>query len=289
MERKLWKILYQAVLTVDYDPGHRREPALSDRIIVAVYLWAALHDRPTVWACSPYHWPDSLRGWALPSQPTMSRRLRTAAVRHLLNAVLRHIGGPERPWWVRALDSKPLPVGGCSKDPDARLGRGSGGWFRGYRLHAIWGGGATPDAWELTPADRGEPTMARVLVQRCGGWGYLVGDSNYDSNPLHAAAARRGFQVIAPPKKRARGLGHRRHRPERVHALEVLRRPFGQALYDSRAAIERSFGQLTAFGAGLGPLPSWVRRLWRVRLWVQAKLAINAARITAHVQLQSAA
>lgn len=296
MERKLWKSLYKAAKALDSDPGarphpgdRRREPVFSDRIIVLVYLWAVIHDRPTDWACQRRHWPDRLMPRPLPSQPTMSRRLRTAAVRRLLNALLRHLHGPGRPWWVRALDSKPLPVGLCSKDPDARWGRSSGGWFRGYRLHVIWGGGCVPDAWEVLPADRGEPTTARLLVQRCGGWGYLVGDSNYDSNPLHEAAARRGFQVIAPPKKKDRGLGHRRHRAARVHALEVLRRPFGEALYACRGAIERSFGQLTTFGGGLGPLPNWVRRHWRVRLWVQAKLVINAARITAREKLRPAA
>jgi len=228
----------------------------------------------------------------------MSRRLRTAAVRRLLNALLRP---HRRPWWVRSLDSKPLPVGGCSKDPDARLGRGTGGWFRGYRLHAVWGAGAAPDAWEVLPADRGEPTAARVLVQRAGGGGYLLGDSNFDSNPLHRAAARRGFQVVAPPKKRGRGLGHRGHAAGRLRSLGLLRspwaappypargRPFGASLYGCRAAIERRFGHLTSFGGGLGPLPSWVRRLWRVRLWVQAKLLINAARIQAHQRLQATA
>ena len=165
LERKPGSALYQAVLSLDDNPGDRRRaPAISDRIIVAVYLWAVLHDRPTAWACCPYHWPDRLVPWALPSQPTLSRRLRTPAVRRLLNAVRRPFGGPDRPWWDRALDRKPLPVGGCSKDPDARLGRRSAGWFRGYRLHAIWGGDATPDAWEVLPADRGEPTVARVRV-----------------------------------------------------------------------------------------------------------------------------
>jgi hypothetical protein len=290
MERKLWKSLYEAVMAIGYDPGgRRREPDYGDRVIVAVYLWAVLHDRPTDWACSRFHWPDRLMPRPLPSPPTMSRRLRTAAVRHLLNALLRHLRGGGPPDWVRVLDSKPLPVGGCTKDPDATLGRSTGGWFRGYRLHAVWGRGAAPDAWEVLPADRGEPTTARRLVQRCGGWGYLPGDSNYDSNPLHATAARRGFQVVAPPKKKERGLGHRGHHPGRVHALESLRRPFGEALYACRSAIERSFGQLTAFGGGLGPLPAWVRRLWRVRLWVQAKLLINAARIKAHEQLPIAA
>lgn len=283
MERKLWKSLYKAVMTVAYEPDDRRgEPGYGDRTVVAVYLWAVIHDRPTCWACSRFHWPDRLMPRPLPSQPTMSRRLRTAAVRHLLNALLRHHRGGGGPDWVRVLDGKPLPVGGCTKDPDARLGRSSGGWFLGYRLHAIWGRRPAPDAWEVLPADRGEPTAARLLVPRCGGRGYLLGDSNYDSNPLHATAARRGLQVVAPPKKKERGLGHRGHRPERVHALGMLRRPFGEALYACRSAIERSFGNLAAFGGGLGPLPAWVRRLWRVRSWVQAKLLINAARIKAH-------
>ncbi|HWE94376.1 MAG TPA: hypothetical protein VG269_10465, partial [Tepidisphaeraceae bacterium] len=43
--------------------------------------------------------------------------------------------------------------------------------------------------------------------------------------------------------------------------------------------IERDFSHLTCFGAGLGALPSWVRRIWRVRHWVMNKLLINAARI----------
>jgi hypothetical protein len=290
MERKLWLTLYKAALGIAYDPGPRCEPEHDDRIIVAVYLWAVIHDRPTDWACRRSHWPDRLMPRPLPSQPTMSRRLRTAAVRRLLNALLRPY---RRPWWVRCLDSKPLAVGGCTKDPDARPGRSTGGWFRGYELHAIWGPGPAPDAWEVLPADRGEPTAARLLVPRCGGRGYLLGDSSYDSNPLHAAASRRRLQVVARPKKADRGLGHRAHAAGRLRSRELLRppwcgppfpagaRPFGVALYAHRAAIERSFGRLTCFGGGLGPLPAWVRRLWRVRLWVQAKLLINAARIEA--------
>jgi len=46
-----------------------------------------------------------------------------------------------------------------------------------------------------------------------------------------------------------------------------------------RTQIERNFGNWTSFGGGLSPLPSWVRRLDRVRLWIQAKLLINAQRI----------
>jgi hypothetical protein len=49
--------------------------------------------------------------------------------------------------------------------------------------------------------------------------------------------------------------------------------------YDRRADIERDFSGLACFGGGLTTLPPWVRRIWRVRAWVMAKLLINAARI----------
>ena len=70
------------------------------------------------------------------------------------------------------------------------------------------------------------------------------------------------------------GRGHHRQSPCRLRGLDLLGRPFGRALYRSRSAIERRFGELTA--AGLGALPPWVRRRHRVKRWVQAKLLIVA-------------
>ena len=46
-----------------------------------------------------------------------------------------------------------------------------------------------------------------------------------------------------------------------------------------RQAIERFFAGLTTFGGGAATLPPWVRHLHRVRLWIGAKLVINAARL----------
>jgi hypothetical protein len=278
MERKLWGALYEAVMAATY-PDPATGVRHTDRWVVLTYLWACLHDRPVRWACDPAHWPADRRPAALPSQPTMSRRLRAAPVRRLLNALLARFRGDPRADWVKYLDGKALPVGGCSKDPDARTGYGAGGYFDGYKLHAVWGRAPVPLAWEVRPANQAEPTTARLLVNRLGGAGYLVGDSSFDSNPLHAQAARRHHQVVAPPKKpQGAGRGHHPQSPHRLRALELLRHPFGEALYRSRSYVERCFGHLTSFGGGLGPLPSWVRRLHRVRLWVAAKLLINAAR-----------
>ena len=100
---------------------------------------------------------------------------------------------------------------------------------------------------------------------------------------LHAVAAPR-HQIVAPPR-RGKNVGRRRHEPSRlhhepsrIHSVEITKREFGRALLRFRVQIERCFGNLTSFAAGLGPLPSWVRRPHRVKLWVQAKLLINALR-----------
>jgi Transposase DDE domain len=286
MERNLWARLYQAVMTIDY-PGPARKVRHGDRRVALTYLWAALHDRPTCWACDPGHWPDDLRPDPLPSQSTMSRRLRTPPLNRLRNALLGHFRGDPRADWAKYLDAKPLPVGDFSKDPKAAWGKGPDSWFKGYKLHAVWGRGPVPLAWEVRPANHGEPTVARLLVNRLGGAGYLVGDSSYDSNRRYDQAGRRRHQLVAPPKKGGRGLGHRRHSPYRLRARQLLGQPFGQALRRSRSAVERSFGHLTSFGGDLSPLPSWVRR-HRVKRWVQAKLLINAARILLLPQARAA-
>ena len=175
------------------------------------------------------------------------------------------------------MDSKPLPIGSCSKDRDARYGRAAKGFARGYKLHTIWGAGPLPSAWRIEPMNVGDSVAARGLIRDLEGEGYLVGDSQYDSNPLYAAAAPT-HQVVAPQQRPGRGLGHRPHHPTRLRSLELLAKPFGQALLQCRNQIERDFACLTNFSAGLSPLPSWVRRIHRVRLWVQAKLLINATR-----------
>jgi hypothetical protein len=285
MERNLWLQLYEGVMTTAY-PDPARKVSHSDRWIVLTFLGGAVHDRSTTWATVARHWPDDLRPLRLPSQSAMSRRLRTTAVNNLFQALLRRYRGDPRANWVKYLDGKPLPVGDCSKDPDARWGRGPERFFKGYKLHAVWGTTPVPLAWEVRPAHAGEPTTARLLVNRLGGAGYLVGDSSFDSNPLAATAGRRGHQLVAPPKKKAgAGQGHHPQSPFRLRGLQLLQQPFGQALYRSRSFVERCFGHLTSFGGGLGPLPSWVRRLHRVKRWVQAKLLINAARAFLHQPL----
>lgn len=274
MERELWRQLY--VLAMRLDKGWSNA-IYRDSEVLVVYLWAVVHDRPTSWACHRRNWLDQPP--RLPSQPTMSRRLRRPGVQDLLSAVEAQLGGDPRRWWVQRIDGKPLPVGTHTKDRSAKLGPAGRGFAKGYKLHAIWGGGPLPSAWQVESMNAGEATVARQLVSCLPGEGYLVGDCQYDSNPLHEVARRRGYQLIAPQQQEGKALGHRRHSRNRLRSLELLRKPFGQALFHYRDQIERDYGGLTNFAAGLAPLPSWVRRPHRVRLWVQAKLLINALRI----------
>ena len=93
-----------------------------------------------------------------------------------------------------------------------------------------------------------------------------------------------GYRLVCPRAKPGTGTRHHRVSPHRRRAIEMLEspaavNPFGPALYARRTDVERDFSGLTCFGGGLTTLPPWVRRIWRVRAWVTAKLLINAARI----------
>jgi DDE family transposase len=245
--------------------------------IVAVYLWAVVHDRPASWACDPANWPEGLWNGQLPSQPTMSRRLQTTEVQQLLADMERRLAALSHGGWVMLVDSKPVTVGPYSKDPDAAWGRARRGWAKGYKLHAIYDRGSFPVAWDLVPLNESEPEVAaRLVLSIRRGGGYLLGDKAYDSNPLHDAALAAGCQLVAERKRPKSGLGHRRHSPGRLRSIQLLAQEFGQQLYAFRDQIERNFGWLTNHAAGLAPLPNWLRRIWRVRTWVQAKLIIHA-------------
>lgn len=95
-EREVWSGLMKAVHDVKrgrravapYTPPHE--------VIVRTYLWAVLHDRPTNWARDPRHGPREVRSARLPSQPTMSRRLRSPAVTRMLEALGRYLAARSR-------------------------------------------------------------------------------------------------------------------------------------------------------------------------------------------------
>ena len=278
MEGELWKGLYRVVTEVG---KHYRSSGtqFSNTVIVLVYLWAVLHDRPTCWACRRENWPAGWEDHPLPSPATMSRRLRRVRVLTLIGAVEQALREQLPEGWIKTLDAKPLPVGGFSKDRDAKVGYAVTHKARGYKFFAVCDHGQAIDTWTLGPMNQSEASTALKLVPRVQGQGYLLGDSLYDINAFYDQTGSLGWQLLAPRKRPHAGLGHRTHSPYRLRSLALWDQPFGQALYSHRAHIERYFGQWGNFGGGLGPLPNWVRRPHRVALWVQAKILINAVRI----------
>lgn len=281
MEGNLWTRVYQLVMSVDHTQmGHAVH---SDRVIVLVQLRATMDDKSTSWATRPGNWLGLRRPVDLPSQPTMSRRLRSPGVQTLLQAVEARLREAPDTAPVMAVDGRPLVVSRFSKDPDADWGYAVGGVGFGYKFHAIWAGGPVPLVWQLHSLRAAEVRVATqqlvpaLPATRAGR--VLVGDASYDSNQLYAATAARGYRLLAPAKHPRRGLGHRRHHPDRVKAFQILQTRRGRRLMKQRTAIERSFGNWSVRPEGLGELPKHVRRLHRVRLFVHGKIILNGVRI----------
>src|ERR1019366_2086572 len=88
----------------------------------------------------------------------------------------------------------------------------------------------------------------------------------------------RDSALLAPVPAKARGTGHHYLSPHRQTGLALARSTAGIELLMSRIGIEQSFGQLTSFGGGLGPLPAWIRRPHRVVVWIAAKFLIDLDR-----------
>jgi hypothetical protein len=279
MEGELWKGFYR--LLYEVGKNYRGSKVqYSNRLIALVFFWAVLHDRPISWACRRESWPPSEQWRQWPSPAPMSRRLRTISFSILLTALLLELRARQPAHWVKTVDAKPLPVGGFSKDRDARWGWAANHKAKGYKLFAICNGPDALDTWRLGHMNDSEPVQAARLIPELPPAGYLLGDSLYDINHLYETSATHQWQLVAPRKKPQAGLGRRRHSPHRLRSLALLATPFGQALYQERTSMERFFGQWGNFGGGLGPLPNWVRTPPRVANWVAAKLVLNALRIT---------
>lgn len=280
MERELWPHLYRLIREVAKGFS-QKYVRFQPWVLVAVMAWAALHDRTVSWACRERNWSTTtLRPCQLPSPSTLSRRIDGVGVALLWRALEQRLREGGHPALVTFLDGKPLPVGGDSKDPDARIGHGAGLLARGYKLHAAWTARAVPEAWDITPMSGNEKAEGEGLIGQLTYGGYILADGNYDASYVYDAAAARGYQLVAPFRKaKEPGSGKHYQSPHRLRSIAILRSGFGAALYQARTAIERSFGNATSFAGGLAALPAWVRGIERVRTWVWAKLLINAVRI----------
>ena len=314
MDREIWAIAMASVhrasrAVTDHEMGRR--PTWPTWLIVAMDLWRTWHGQSLSWACDAGHYNSLFRprrrtpdGRRLPSISQFSRRVKSDAVQAILQRVDDELSGRGiDATAVRFVDGKPVTVSPVSKDPDAAKGHVTGGFAKGYKLHAFVDDRRRIAVWSVMPLNVDEKPVALAMAPHLlpapaapldgglvAGCGLTMADSNYDAAPLHKALALiTGDRLLATPKGQHQvgPAGHhpvtlRQMGPERREALAVWRDhpDLATFVHKQRNNIEGVFSVLTV-ALGLSTLPACVRRLARVRRWVGEKIILYHARLLA--------
>lgn len=275
MDQHQWAALRQVVRRVTRSFGKLPRAGFGDHLIVLLYFWAVLHDRPMTWALARCHYNRMFRPRKLPSISQLNRRIASDRFQRILQAVHERLVGDVR-FKGLLIDGKPLCVSAVSGDRDARSGHVCGGFAKGYKLHAIASSDGKIPVFCVVPLNVHEMPVARQMLAYVPDLsGVLVmADGNYDSHVLHKDVAARGGWLITRPRGSAtHPVTLRQMGPARRLLLTMWKTnpELMRAVYHHRDAIERLFGNLSNL---LGPLPNFVRGLARVRRWVGAKICL---------------
>jgi hypothetical protein len=307
MDRELWTLVFAAVKRAARRvgwSGGRRAPRYPNWLIAAMYVWCCWHDRPLCWACDRGHYGGLFRPRRLPSVSQFTRRVKGDDFQRILQFVHDELAQRGLVCHEGYVDGKALLVSPVSKDRQATRGKVSGGFAKGYKLHAFVNEHRRIVVWSTTGLSEDEKTVAMHLLPHLppmSPQALVLKDSNYDSAPLHKAA-----DVLVPDAKLVgplRGqdrVGAGGHHPVTLRQMGATRRELVSAwstcpgllklTLKARDTIERCFGVLCCTAGGLGTaLPPWVRTLARVRRWVGAKIVLYNARLTVQDRLRAAA
>jgi hypothetical protein len=305
MDRELWASMLIAVRRaaahVGWNGG-RRKPVYPNWLIVAMYVWSVAHDRPLSWACRRESYNGLFRPRRLPSVSQFTRRIRSDDCQRILQLV--HDRFAQRGMMTESIsiDGKPLPVSPVSKDRDAKRGKISGAFARGYKLYAAVNAARRIVVWSVMGLNEDEKTVARQALlpnlPPLSRDGLVLTDSHYDSAPLHQQVCEPlGVWLVHPLRGQDRAGG--KNRWWKLRQMPATRRALVDLwadhptlmrfVFKARQQIERVFGVLTCTGGGLSSLPAWVRGLPRVRRWVGVKIVLYNARLHVREQHQSLA
>jgi len=303
MDRELWTSILRAVqraaARVGWNGG-RRKPVYANWLIVAMYIWSVWHDRPLSWACRRGSYHALFRPRTLPSISQFTRRVKSADCQRILQLVNDRFA--QRGMMTEAvyIDGKPLPVSPVSKDRDAKRGKISGAFARGYKLYAAANATRRIVCWSVMGLNEDEKTVARHALlpnlPPLSRDGLVLTDSHYDSAPLHQQVCEPlDVRLVHPLRGQNRAGG--KNRWWKLRKMPASRRalvhlwanhlPLMRFVFKARQQIERVFGVLTCTGGGLTHLPAWVRGLERVRRWVGVKIVLYNARLELAARLQA--
>ena len=208
MDSHVWRRVYSTVRSVDRSvPRTGRSKRFSDVLIVGMFRWSVWHDRPLCWACDRIHYGSLFRPRRLPFVSQFCKRIKSGRCQRILEKVYESLARNDKQTYTSFLDARPLPVGPCSKDHEAKAGRVYGGLARGYKLHELVLDDGRTAVWSLMPLNVSELIVARVLIDAARPRGLVLADSNYDSGPLYEQVAQYGGRLLAVPRKGA-GKGH---------------------------------------------------------------------------------
>ena len=279
--------------------GGRRKPVYANWLIVAMYIWSVWHDRTLSWACDRRSYGSLFRPRKLPSISQFTRRIKSDDCQRILQLV--HDQFAQRGVMTNAvyIDGKALVVSPVSKDRDAKRGKISGAFARGYKLYAAVNANRRIVVWSVMGLNEDEMTLARhVLLPQLPPLtpdALVMADSHYDSAPLHEEVCEPlGVCLLHPLRGQDRAGG--KNREWKLRQMPWSRRELVRLwkdhpelmrfTYKARQEIERVFGVLTCTAGGLANLPAWVRHLDRVRRWVGVKIILYNARLKARESRQ---
>jgi hypothetical protein len=304
MDRELWTLISAAVgraaRRVGWHGG-RRSPLYGNRLIVAMYLWSVWHDRPLCWACQRSSYNGLFRPRKLPSVSQFTRRIKSQDCQRILQIVHDGLAGRGLPCDTVYIDGKAMLVSPVSKDRQAKSGKVSGGFAKGYKLHAAVHENRRVVVWSVTPLNTDEKTVARELLPHLPpmtNTSLILADSHYDSGPLHQDTVQPLGLCMLHPIIGQNLVGESGRQPRTWRRMSESRRELvrvweqqpdlARFVLKSRNEIERAFGVLCCTGGGLGTaLPSWVRTLDRVRRWTGAKIILYNARLAVRQKARS--
>jgi len=289
MDQNQWRIVYQSIVKATRRFRPDRRQTYSDRLIVAMYFWAVLHDRAMMWAADRTNYHSLFRPRRLPSVSQFHRRVKSPRVQQVLQCVHDELAGVDSPTATLIVDGKALTINPVTRDPDARWGHTFGKRLGiGYKLHAY----VTEDqrilCWCVRPLNEYEATIATLMLDHlppASDRTLILGDGNYDTHDFYKAVSHHGARLLTglrrEPAKHPvtlRQMGKDRREALRLHEQK---KSLVRMTMRTRPVIERTFANTTNYGGGLGPLPAFVRRLPRVRRWVGVKISLYHARLRA--------